>query len=293
MNMYVAISTFAGVGGSSQGYKQAGIDVQLAVEFDKRRARQYAQNHPQTHVVDRDITQVSVDELKAIVPYADIIDGSPPCQGFSTAGKRNLDDPRNRLFMEFVRIIREYQPKAIIMENVKGLNTGASKKVFAEINEELRGAGYKIACRQLNAWWYGTPQNRTRLIWVGFREDLGIEPSHPEPTHSKPVTVSEALPHDDIAWISRDSHTGRYLTGLYLCTVDPATSPLCTVVKANPPFYVDSKGKLHKFDERQLRALAGFPPHYIIDVIGIGSAVPPPMSQAIGRHVMEQLDAAG
>lgn len=190
------ISTFAGCGGSSLGYSMAGYRELLAVEWDNNAVETFHLNFPEVPVYHGDIAKLSVQECMDLAglngPYElDVLDGSPPCQGFSTAGKRELDDDRNQLFREYVRLLRGLQPKVFVMENVSGMVKGKMKLVFAEIMRELKASGYRVSCRLLNAMYFHVPQNRQRLIFVGVREDLGIEPSHPE-AEARPATVREA-----------------------------------------------------------------------------------------------------
>ena len=191
------VSLFAGCGGSSLGYKQAGYDVRLAVEWDTGAADVYRRNFPETNVFEGDIADLTAEEalrVTALEPgQLDVLDGSPPCQGFSTAGRRKFSDTRNRLFEEYVRMVEVFKPKMLVMENVSGLRKGKMKLIFAEMTRALKDAGYKVSCRELNAWWYGVPQDRRRLIWVGVREDLAAEPGHPEPTVTVPVSAGRAL----------------------------------------------------------------------------------------------------
>ena len=167
------VSLFAGCGGSSLGYKQAGYDLRLAVEWDTGAADVYRRNFPETNVFEGDIADLTAEEalrVTALEPgELDVLDGSPPCQGFSMAGRRKFSDTRNRLFEEYVRMLEAFRPKMLVMENVSGLRKGKMKLIFAEMTRALKDAGYKISCRELNAWWYGVPQRRTRLIWVGVR----------------------------------------------------------------------------------------------------------------------------
>lgn len=114
------------------------------------------------------------------------------CQGFSTAGKRILDDPRNQLFREYVRLLRGLRPKVFVMENVSGMVKGKMKLVFAKILRELKASGYRVSARLLNAMYFNVPQSRERMIFIGIREDLGIEPSHPK-AESKPITPKIAF----------------------------------------------------------------------------------------------------
>ena len=201
------ISLFAGCGGSSLGYKAAGYDIRLSVEWDKGAAQTYRDNFPETPVFQGDIEDLSIEEainLSGLKPgELDVLDGSPPCQGFSSAGERKFSDGRNQLFREYVRILEAYKPKAFIMENVSGLRKGKMRLMFAEMTKALKRTGYKVSCRELNAWWYGVPQTRTRLIWVGIRDDLPFEPSHPKPVVRRPISVKQALGMDALLDVNR------------------------------------------------------------------------------------------
>ena len=149
------VSLFAGCGGSSLGYKQAGFDIRLAVEWDSKAADVYRRNFPETSIFGGDIADLTADEALEITGLQpgelDVLDGSPPCQGFSTAGRRKFGDSRNRLFEEYVRMIDVFKPKMLVMENVSGLRKGKMKLMFAEMTIALKQAGYKVSCRELNA----------------------------------------------------------------------------------------------------------------------------------------------
>ena len=121
----------------------------------------------------------------------DLFDGSPPCQAFSTAGKRakgwgkaktyehGAKQCNERLFDEYVRLLRGLMPKTFVAENVSGLVKGVAKGMFLEILAALKASGYRVTCRVLDAQWLGVPQMRQRTIFVGVREDLGLDPVHP------------------------------------------------------------------------------------------------------------------
>ena len=170
------ISLFAGCGGSSLGYSMAGYRELLAVEWDDHSVATFKLNFPDVPVYHGDIAKLSVEEclrLAGIGPgELDVLDGSPPCQGFSTAGKRRMDDGRNTLFREYVRLLRGLRPKVLIMENVSGMVQGKMKLIFAEILKELKESGYHVSARLMNAMYYGVPQSRQRMIFVGVREDI-------------------------------------------------------------------------------------------------------------------------
>ena len=190
------ISTFAGAGGSSLGYSMAGFRELLAVEWDDNAVATFRLNFPDVPVYHGDIARLSVEqalEMTGLQPgELDVFDGSPPCQGFSTAGKRQMDDPRNQLFREYVRLLRGLRPKVFVMENVSGMVKGKMKLVFVDILRELKASGYLVSARLLNAMYFNVPQSRERMIFIGVRDDLGIQPSHPK-AQSQPVTVREAF----------------------------------------------------------------------------------------------------
>lgn len=192
----MVVSTFSGCGGSSLGYKLAGGKVLLACDFDDNAIKTYKANHPSTETFHGDITNLSVNKIFELTGLKkdelDIFDGSPPCQGFSTTGKRNMNDNRNQLFQQYCRILTGLQPKCFVMENVSGMIKGNMKFVFVEILKTLKDCGYKVKAKLLNAKNYDVPQSRQRLIFIGTREDLNIEPSFPIGSN-KLITIKEAF----------------------------------------------------------------------------------------------------
>lgn len=197
VNAPTVISLFAGCGGSSLGYSMAGYKELLAVEFDKNAVEVFKLNFPDVCVYDGDIAKLSLDECKHISKLTDpgqldVLDGSPPCQGFSTTGKRDFYDNRNQLFVEYVRLLRGLKPKIFVMENVSGMVKGKMKLIFVEILQELKKSGYNVSAKLLNAKWFGVPQSRERLIFIGIRKDLEIVPNHPKALYAT-VTVKQAF----------------------------------------------------------------------------------------------------
>ena len=196
MSEPTVVSTFAGCGGSSLGFRLAGFRELLAVEWDDNAVETFRLNFPGVPVFHGDIGTLSGAECMrraGIGPgELDVLDGSPPCQGFSTAGKRKFNDPRNSLFREFARLLREVQPRAFVMENVTGMVKGCMKQAYLTIIAELRACGYRCKGEVLNAMYFNVPQSRERVIIVGVRNDLGIEPSHPKP-QTKPIPASAVL----------------------------------------------------------------------------------------------------
>lgn len=193
---FTVVSLFAGCGGSSTGYALAGGKVLLAIEWDDNAADVYRLNHPDTVLLKRDIAHVSVDEVLEATGLAvgelGILDGSPPCQGFSTAGKRQVDDARNQLFTEYVRLLNGLQPKVFVFENVSGMAKGRMRPLFLEVVNALRACGYKVEGRLMNARHYGVPQSRERVILIGVRNNLPVTPSFPKPA-TGPVTLRQAV----------------------------------------------------------------------------------------------------
>lgn len=169
------VSTFAGCGGSSLGYSMAGFRELLAVEWDDNAVQTFKLNFPEVPIYHGDIGKLSVDEVLQLTGLKpgelDVLDGSPPCQGFSTAGKREFGDTRNQLFREYVRLLRGLRPKAFVMENVSGMVKGKMKLIFAEVLRELKASGYAVKARLLNAMYFGVPQSRERMIFIGVRDD--------------------------------------------------------------------------------------------------------------------------
>lgn len=188
------IDLFAGAGGFSLGFEMAGFDIPLAIEKDEWASETYRYNHPNTKVITEDITQIKD------FPDLDVtgIIGGPPCQGFSNSGKRDKKDPRNSLFMEFVRFVNHYQPKFFVMENVKGIlsmKTQAGDNVKDVIISEFNKVGYNTHIYELNAADYGVPQTRVRVFFIGLRKDFpysAIE-LHPEKFNRAHVTIEEAI----------------------------------------------------------------------------------------------------
>ena len=170
------IDLFAGCGGLSTGFEMAGFEIPLAVEIDDWASETYKANHPNTKVVTEDITKVlDLDALFDGPITIDGIVGGPPCQGFSLSGNRDRKDPRNSLFMEFVRFVKHFKPKFFVMENVTGLlsmHTQSGELVKDLILKEYHEAGYNVEIFTLNAAEFGVPQSRMRIIFIGVRNDI-------------------------------------------------------------------------------------------------------------------------
>jgi DNA (cytosine-5)-methyltransferase 1 len=305
------VSTFAGCGGSSLGYSMAGFRELLAVEWDNNAVETFKLNFPDVPVYHGDICKLTVEqalEMTGLQPgELDVFDGSPPCQGFSTAGKREMSDSRNQLFREYVRLLRGLKPKVFIMENVSGMVKGKMKLIFAEIMRELKASGYKVSARLLNAMWFGVPQSRERMIFVGVRDDLGVEPSHPG-AESELVTVGMAIEElkNDVADLplNYETRTAQVMRTLPSGQSDPKhhshvklsyTKPSNTLLK-------DFLGYFHFWHPEAWRPLTmkewsrlgSFGDNFVWTdkkngCQRIGNSVPPLFMRSIARHVRREI----
>lgn len=186
MKKYNCVELFAGSGGLGTGFINAGFNIISANDIWEPAGKTYVANHPNVKYIVKDIAQLTGDELLEGTGYSkndvDVIIGGPPCQGFSTLGKRFIDDPRNKLFKEYVRIVNEIKPKFFVMENVSGILSMEDGKVLKNILKSFNDIGYKLKFKLLNAAEYGVPQQRERTIFIGTRTNIDIK--YPEKTHS-------------------------------------------------------------------------------------------------------------
>lgn len=192
----VGIDLFAGAGGLSLGFEQAGFDIAAAVEIDPIHCSTHEYNFPNSVAICASVVDLDGAKIRAAADLGDrdidVVFGGAPCQGFSMMGKRALDDPRNQLVFHYVRLVEELNPKYCVFENVKGLTVGKHKQFLNEIIEALEAAGYDVLAdyKVLNAADYGVPQDRRRLFLIGARRDQAL-PKYP--TTTKGVTVAEAI----------------------------------------------------------------------------------------------------
>lgn len=193
----IGIDLFSGAGGMSLGFEQAGFDVVAAVELDPVHAAVHKFNFPQCAVIPQSVTDVSGADIRKVAGIADrsvdVVFGGAPCQGFSLIGQRALDDPRNALVQDFVRIVRELDATCFVFENVKGLTVGRHRKFLFELIEEFEALGYDVQkdWRVLNAADYGVPQDRQRLILMGVKRGHTL-PVYPTVISKRP-TCEDAL----------------------------------------------------------------------------------------------------
>ena len=212
MSRYKIMDLFAGVGGLSYGFsKLPEFEIVAANEIEKDIAVAYTLNHPGVTMMTCDINDLTEETLGEALKgqQIDIIVGGPPCQSYSTLGKRQMDDRAN-LFMQYKRVLNILKPKAFIFENVVGILSMDKGKLFKQIQAEFEELGYTLKHKVLNAVDFGVPQQRERVILVGFRGDNNFE--YPEPTHGdglKPhVTLRQAI--GDLPVLKSGQSSNRY-----------------------------------------------------------------------------------
>jgi DNA (cytosine-5)-methyltransferase 1 len=196
----IVIELFTGVGGLALGLEQAGFFTALAVELEEISGRYAQYNFPATKVLygqDKgDVRKFGKDILSTITELrgkeVTLIAGGPPCQGFSLAGKKTSDDPLNDLVLQFARVVLEVRPLCFLMENVPGITSGTSPHL-AEALKRL-SKGYRLSEPTIHwACDFGAPQARARVLVLGLRRDLGIDPSLPFPSHIRPERAQQTL----------------------------------------------------------------------------------------------------
>lgn len=195
-----AIDLFSGCGGLSKGFVDAGVNVLLGIDNDDAALATFSRNHNGGVGMNADLSKPDViKQIDFVVAgqSVDLVIGGPPCQGFSLTGPRNIDDPRNRLYLSFIDVVSHYRPKAFVIENVPGMATLYKGEVKDEILKRLGALGYSVAHKIVNAADYGVPQIRKRLIFIGIRKDCG-EASFPEPTHTPATYVTSREAIDDL-----------------------------------------------------------------------------------------------
>lgn len=194
----VGIDLFAGAGGLSLGFEQAGFDVAAAVEIDPVHCAIHKYNFPNTAVIPRSIAELTGADVRLAAGLGrreiNCVFGGPPCQGFSMIGKRVLDDPRNSLVLDFVRIVAELDAKTFVFENVKGLTVGKHRAFLGELIAAFDAKGYDVVgpWKVLNAANFGVPQNRERLILLGAKKGHAL-PQYPMAS-SNAVGARKPLP---------------------------------------------------------------------------------------------------
>jgi len=300
MNM---IDLFAGCGGLSHGFQQAGFNIIGFVEYWPPAVTTFLKNHPSAQHLGTDITQVRDETLLPYKGKVEIIVGGPPCQGFSHCGNRNPKDKRNQLYKEFLRFVRIIEPKIVVMENVRGLlsmKDHDKEKVIDKIIHELIKLEYSVCYKVLKASDYGVAQNRERLIIIGKKLNLFPKPN------TKKKTVLEAIwdiPQNTNAHVhfTPKKETIEKIKHLKEGEKLSKTFNFCRQrLRADKPSktIVTKAIYIHPFHDRfltprELARIQSFPDDFYFHgsktdlVKQIGNAVPPLMAQAIAQKLME------
>jgi len=195
--MKTVIDLFAGVGGLSLGFRQEGFDILYANEYDKSIAESYKKNHPDTEIDTRDIRTIDFNET--FLPFhgkVSVVVGGPPCQGFSQKGKRiGLDDARNYLFKQFIRVVDIVKPEFFIIENVPGILSSSEGYFKNEIFKAFNSLGYNLKAKVLKAENFGVPQTRRRAVIIGrLNAEMFEIPDGTGITHTVRDAISDLPP---------------------------------------------------------------------------------------------------
>jgi len=197
---YAVLDLFSGCGGLSLGFLNSGFDVKYAIDHWEVALKTLKYNHPETEVIKADLFDSNPKDLIQD-ENIDVIIGGPPCQGFSIAGKRIVDDDRNKLYKQYLLFVKELKPKVFLMENVPNLTSMGKGVILDSILSDFRDEGYSLNWSILKASDYGVPQDRRRFFLIGFRNDQIFNFDDLDKYKSTPITSLEAisdLPEDDI-----------------------------------------------------------------------------------------------
>ncbi|MBO6108840.1 MAG: DNA cytosine methyltransferase [Eubacterium sp.] len=192
------ISLFSGCGGLDLGFERAGFSIPVANEFDNTIWETFKANHPNSHLIEGDVRQITKEDM---VPFisgeVDGIIGGPPCQSWSEAGSlKGIEDARGQLFYDYIRILKEFKPKFFLAENVSGMLANRHSEAVQNILKMFSDAGYDVSLTMVNAKDYGVAEERKRVFYIGFRNDLGIKFDFPKGStedDSKKITLRDII----------------------------------------------------------------------------------------------------
>lgn len=198
------ISLFSGCGGLDLGFERAGFNIPVANEFDKTIWATFKANHPQTHLIEGDVRQVTRKDIEPFLSgEVDGIIGGPPCQSWSEAGAlRGIEDARGQLFYDYIRILTEFRPKFFLAENVSGMLANRHSEAVQNILKLFREAGYNVSLTLVNAKDYGVAEERKRVFYIGFRDDLDVQFQFPQGSTAED---DKKLTLRDIIWDLQDT----------------------------------------------------------------------------------------
>ena len=333
----VTVELFAGAGGLGDGFRRAGYRLAVAVERDRDPAQTYRLNHPGTPVLEADVTALDETDVLRLAPGLQdvtILLAGPPCQGYSAAGRRDPEDPANRLYEEVARFAKLLQPEIVVLENVAGLRRVNGVSFTQRIRRAILNAGYKVGePAQLKASHFGVSQNRTRLFYLARREDLGPAPPPPRSTHVAPneqpnlgsgeaqltPRLQEVLsglpdlgPGVDLEYGFNDgrpiynastmAHSQRVVDKI--SRIGPGEGPISyrrldrgiarTLVAGHRALPVHP-WRDRTISVREAARIQGFADGYVFagtrsnQPLQVANAVPPPVAEALARHLLDYL----
>lgn len=307
MTLITNISLFCGAGGLDCGLHQAGIETVVANDNDKHSIQTFKNNFLNVTTHLGDIAKLDINTL----PETDLITGGFPCQGFSLAGPRKIDDSRNRLYHHFVDVVKQKQPKMFLGENVKGLLTLGDGEIFNAIVEDFSNAGYLLTYRVVNAKNYGVAQDRERIILLGFRKDIWSKTPHFQLDMQPEQYLKDLDIHGkvDMSDVCQQPFSPRYMSrnrkrdwNDFSFTI-PATAKQVPLHPSSPDMkkiekdkWVFGKGKTRRFSWHEASLIQGFPSNYIWSgdinhrYKQIGNAVPVLLAKQIGLSVKDLLN---
>ena len=322
----VAVDLFAGAGGLGHGFRKAGWRVAVAIERDRDAAQTYRANNPGTPVLETDVTRITADDLRAVAPVlkpAAVLAG-PPCQGYSAAGSRNPDDPQNRLYEHVVRIANALGANLIVLENVPGLRrvngVGFSEKILATLNHRRTAEHHELIASD-----FGVPQARRRIFFLAYGSGGDATVGAPSPTHSVVAcdglaatptlesvlrgslevpsgTIEDTVVLDDGTRVTNSAtmrHSQRVIDKI--ADIEPGKGPISyrrlerdlarTLVAGHRALPVHPWLD-RTISVREAARIQGFADSYVFcgprsnQPLQVANAVPPPLAEAVGRHVL-------
>lgn len=322
------VDLFCGCSGLSTGFSREHFNVLLGIDFFESALKTFKENHLDSRTLNKNMKCVTGDEIKKITnnKKIHIIIGGPPCQGFSMAGKRQPNDPRNSLFMEYVRLVRELNPDFFIMENVRGLlsmKNGEGKKVIDIILNEFEKIGnYQIELHKVNTADYGVPQKRNRVFIIGYKKRYNF--IFPKKTHSKKGDKLKRwiglrnilLPRNKInkkyfysqklinGFLRREKMNKKRNLGFgwqFLNLDEPSYTLSARYYKDGAEALIKydnsfKEGSIRKLTPNECALIQSFPENFKFEGSDneiyqqIGNAVPPKMAQIIAKSIKRSLD---
>lgn len=310
------IDLFSGCGGLSLGFELAGYNTLLGIDNDKAAINTFEKNHKGSIGITTDITEVSGEEIRRLVggKSIDVVIGGPPCQGMSLAGPRKLHDPRNKLYLSFIRIVQELQPKAFVIENVPGLVSLFKGAIKESILEEFQQMGYNVNYQILNSADYGVPQTRKRVFFVGLKN--GEKFTFPEPTYFEDGTLFDKsfIPLKEVIFpeneidekyyfsqkavegmlnAKKDMNKGRAQDINKPCNTVGAHLAKVSLNSTDPVLKINEKYR--RFTPREVARIQSFPDSYkLVRAEGtqykaLGNAIPPVLMWNVGMKLADAL----